>query len=547
MLRGFVVLRVIVVTTLLVSALLIQLTFSISLPLNLVYYLAAFAYGVSILSVATLGRIPPAGNASLQLLGDLFLITGLVYLSRGPESSFTFLYLATVTAGAVLLGRQGGLITAGLAAVFYAVLVQLMKTGALRAPAGLDEVEPRVFSDAALVSNVAMNVAAFLATGWLVSVAAEKLHDARDAARRRERDIARLMALHASVLSSMSSGLLTTGDDGLVTFANRAAFDLLGRPRDEVEGRHVGDLGLVDADEWRRISASHAETVRLEGTRPALGAGAYFGITATPLRDEAGRTSGRILIFQNLTDLKRLEGEVRLKEKMAAVGELAAGIAHEIRNPLASISGSVQVLRSTAVPESAERRLMEIVVSESQRLSRIIEDFLKYVKPRERSAEPVDAAGALRDVMSLLHHSDEVRPEHLIVVDVPPEPVVVEADPGQIRQIFWNLARNALAAMPEGGRLTVTARHGEGMWRVAIRDEGRGMTAEERDRLFTPFAHSFPGGTGLGLAIVYRIVEEHRGTIHVETAPMRGTTITISLPEAGRPAVARAAAVAEVA
>ena len=190
---------------------------------------------------------------------------------------------------------------------------------------------------------------------------------------------------------------------------------------------------------------------------------------------------------------------------------------------------------------------MGIVVSESQRLAHILEDFLRYVRPRERSVEPVNAPSALRDVLTLLSHSDEVSPQHDVHLDLAPDSVVLPADPGQLRQIFWNVARNAFAAMPAGGRLTVTSRRNGEAWTVAFADEGRGMTHEERDRLFTPFAHSFPGGTGLGLAIVYRIVEEHGGRIQVDTELNRGTTVTISLPApAGTPAVAGALAGTEV-
>jgi signal transduction histidine kinase len=176
---------------------------------------------------------------------------------------------------------------------------------------------------------------------------------------------------------------------------------------------------------------------------------------------------------------------------------------------------------------------MEIVVSESHRLSTILEDFLRYVRPKELAEEPVDAPAALDDVLTLLAHGDEVSSRHRVVQDFDPPSVVVQADPGQLRQIFWNVARNALAAMPGGGTLTVSARLQGGNWNVSFRDEGHGMTTDERDRLFTPFAHSFPGGTGLGLAIVHRIVEEHGGAIRVDSVPGRGTTVSISFPRAG--------------
>ena len=530
MLRAFVVLRVVFVSTLLLSAFLIQITFSTVLPLNFIYYLAAFAYSISIVATLSLERIPAETNAGVQLLGDLAVITGLVYVSGGPDSSFTFLYLSTVTAGSVLLGRQGGLATAGLAAVFYAVLVDLMFFDVVKP---VETSTRPLWSLPALVGNVALNVAAFVATALLVSVASDKLREARADVERRKTEIARLQALHSSVLTSMSSGVLTTDLDGRITFANRAAQELLGTPSVDLVGRPLLTLGLVGEAEWKRIAASDSEIFRLENARQSGEAEDYFGISVTALRDGSDHTIGRILIFQNLTELKRLEGEVRLKDKLAAVGELAAGIAHEIRNPLASISGSVQVLKNSSTPGSPEQRLMEIVVAESHRLSSILEDFLRYVRPKERAEEPVDAPSALDDVLTLLAHGDEASSRHRVVQDIHPRSVVVQADPGQLRQIFWNVARNALAAMPGGGTLTVSARVQGGHWNVSFKDEGHGMTTGERDRLFTPFAHSFPGGTGLGLAIVYRIVEEHGGTIRVDSAAGRGTIVSISLPLAG--------------
>jgi len=532
MLRAFVVLRVVIVSTLLLSAFLIQFTFSTALPLNFIYYLAAFAYSISIVAILSLDRIPAETNAGVQLLGDLVVITGLVYVSGGPDSGFTFLYLSTVTAGSVLLGRRGGLATAGLAAVFYAVLADLMFLDVVN-PLETAERTRHLWSLPTLVGNVALNVAAFVATALLVSFASDKLREARADVERRKAEIARLQSLHGSVLTSMSSGVLTTDLDGGVTYANRAAQELLGAPSVDLVGQPLLGLGLVGEADWNRIAASGSEILRFENARRSQDGEEYFGISATALRDGSGYTIGRILIFQNLTELKRLEGEVRLKDKLAAVGEVAAGIAHEIRNPLASISGSVQVLKNSSSPGSPEQRLMEIVVAESHRLSTILEDFLRYVRPKEHAVEPVDAPAALDDVLTLLAHGDEISSRHRVVRDFDPPSVVVLADPGQLRQIFWNVARNALAAMPGGGTLAVSAHLRGNHWSVSFADEGHGMTAEERNRLFTPFAHSFPGGTGLGLAIVHRIVEEHGGVIRVDTTPGRGTTVSISLPLAG--------------
>src|SRR6185369_6892099 len=214
-------------------------------------------------------------------------------------------------------------------------------------PVESTDVPPRLFTRAGLVGNVALNIFAFVAAALLVSAASEKLREARADVARRNAEIAGLQALHSSVLASMSSGLVTTDLDGNVTYANPAAFELLKRPEAEVVGRHVLSLGLLEASSWIELRNAATGILRFEGKRPAFGSDAYFGISAATLRDGGARTTGKMLIFQNLTELKKLEGEVRLKEKMAAVGELAAGIAHEIRNPLASISGSVQALRSS--------------------------------------------------------------------------------------------------------------------------------------------------------------------------------------------------------
>ncbi len=540
-LRGLMLFRLVIISTLIFSALLIQLTFSIELPLRPIYYLAAFAYGHSLTALLTFRRIGAEAHAALQIMGDLFVVTGLVYLSHGPDSGFTFLYLGVVAAGSILLGWRGGLVAAGLAAIFYAVLVDLTHFGILPIPDAGD-VPPRVWSMAGLVGNVVLNTSAFVATALLVAKVSAKLRETSQDLLRRKEEIARLQALHASVLSSMSSGVITADREGRIILVNRSAEELLHVPPGGLDGTHLLGLGLFDASTWGRIQGSDYEIQRYEASRVREGAEQFFGTTVSPLRGADGAVNGHILIFQNLTTLKRLEGEVRLKEKLAAVGELAAAIAHEIRNPLASISGSVQVLRGSAVPGTGDYRLMEIVVRESHRLSAILEDFLRYTRPREREVERVDAATALRDVMTLLSHSDEVTGVHRLETSIEPEVVNVLADPGQLRQVFWNLARNAVAAMPMGGTLRVTARLDGDRWRASFADEGRGMSAEERERLFTPFAHSFPGGTGLGLAIVYRIVEEHTGSIHVDTELGKGTTIVVELPVSRQNAVDRDAA-----
>ena len=250
---------------------------------------------------------------------------------------------------------------------------------------------------------------------------------------------------------------------------------------------------------------------------------------------------GFIYIFQDLTEIRVLEEEVGLKKRMAALGEMAAGMAHELRNPLASISGSVQVLRRDLPGGSEQAELMDIILKESRRLDQTIRDFLLFAKPGPFTPEIVDLTEILTGSLKLLKNSEEFRPTHQLRTQFHPEQIPVAVDPNRMRQVFWNLAKNALKAMPEGGTLTVKALgEMDGQVLVSFADEGFGMAEAEVGRNFQPFHGSFRNGTGLGLAIVYRIVQEHQGRIRVKSRRGTGTEVQILLPKAlaaARPAV----------
>lgn len=221
-----------------------------------------------------------------------------------------------------------------------------------------------------------------------------------------------------------------------------------------------------------------------------------------------------------------------MKDRMAAVGELAAGLAHEVGNPLAAISGSVQLLSSALPADDKQRRLLDIILKESQRLDRTIKGFLRFARPKERAVTRFDVAALLAENMALLRHSEEATGRHRFELVLDPPSAALVADPDQVSQIFWNLARNALRAMPDGGTLTLAGRAEGELYRIEVRDTGRGMTEEQRTKLFQPFQSFFDGGTGIGMAIVYRIVQEHAGRLAIESRPGQGTTIVVELPVA---------------
>jgi two-component system sensor histidine kinase PilS (NtrC family) len=523
-LRFYGAIRLVVVLAIVLSAILIQATAGLALPLSYLYGVGGCAAALSLFLYATDTRLPGRVSAGIQLGGDLVLVTALVYFSGGSDSVFSFLYLVVVGAGSFLLLRPGGLLTASLASVLYGAMIELAAYGMLPPPPLSEPPERAEHSLYALV----VNILAFYSVALLTALIAEKLSAARSEVMLRRTEVDRLRSLHADVIDSMSSGLAAVDDEGRMTFLNRAGAEILGTARSAAPGRWVWDVGLLTQGEFTSAVGSNDadEFARGEAVIDVEGARRLIGYSVRPLRG----ASGHLILFQDLTELRRLEEEARARDKLAAIGKLAAGIAHEIRNPLASISGSAQMLGNEMARGSSERRLIEIIVSESVRLSKILEDFLRYTRPGPRRVESFDVASSLLEAMDLFSNSDEVGDHHRLELQVDPPRSLMQGDPDQIRQIFWNVAKNAVRAMPDGGMLEVRGREDGAWYRIVFRDTGRGMTSEERDALFQPFATAFDEGTGLGMAIVRRLTEDHGGTIRVDSRPGEGTRIEIRLP-----------------
>jgi two-component system sensor histidine kinase PilS (NtrC family) len=526
------VIRIAVLLLILLSAILVQAGSGVSLEISFLWGVNGAA-GLLALFHWTLGRRLPARlSASLQFAGDLAIVTVLVYSSGGPDSVFNFLYLVVIGASAFLLYRTGAVLVASVAAVLYGSMVQLLAYGVLPMPA-LAPVTP--WSGARIRFNLAVTVAGFYGVAFMVSYLSEKLQRASLELELEQKALQRLQNLYGNVIATMSSGLLTADAERRVIFLNRAGGAILGIDPARAAGKTLAHIGFDFPEDWGAIQArargqaTHRGEIEID--RPA--GRQVLGYSLRILKDDLGE-EGALMLFQDLTEIKKLERRVRFNEQLAAVGELAAGIAHEIRNPLASISGSVQVLAKELNVGSAERRLMEIIVSESKRLSKILEDFLRFVRPQERKVTVFDVARTITEVMDLFRLSDEVSDAHRIAAHVSPASSLLPGDPDQIRQIVYNVAKNAVRAMTAGGSLTVFGREEDGWYSIRFVDTGTGMSEEQLARLFTPFATAFDGGTGLGMAIVRRIVEDHGGVIDAESKPGEGTTVTILLPREER-------------
>jgi two-component system sensor histidine kinase PilS (NtrC family) len=538
--------RVAVLLLILLSALLVQAGSGATLEISFLWAVNAAAAGLALFHWTVGRHLSPRLSAAIQLAGDLAIVTVLVYSSGGPDSVFNFLYLVVIGASAFLLYRAGAVLVASVAAVLYGSMVQLLTYGVLPMPA-LAPVAP--WSPARIRFNLAITVAGFYGVAFMASYLSEKLQKANLELELEQKALQRLQNLYGNVIATMSSGLLTADSEQRVIFLNRAGGTLLNLDPGRAAGKTLTEIGLASlAEDWPAIRqrARGEATYRgeIEIDRPT--GRQVVGYSLRVLKDDLGE-EGTLMLFQDLTEMKKLERRARFTEQLAAVGELAAGIAHEIRNPLASISGSVQVLAKDPSVGGAERRLMEIIVSESKRLSKILEDFLRFVRPQERKVGLFDVARTVSEVMDLFRLSDEVSDAHQIAVDVSPPSSMLAGDADQIRQIVYNVAKNAVRAMNAGGNLTVRGREEDGWYSIRFIDTGRGMSPEQLARLFTPFATAFDGGTGLGMAIVRRIVEDHGGVIDAESKPGEGTTVAILLPrgaEATRTSEPHAAALA---
>lgn len=531
--RMLIAVRVVVVTTLLLASLIIQYTVREVLPLNYLYSTAGVTYALTLFYIALAYAVPSRDlNLMIQIGGDLGVETLLVYFTGGLESPFSFLYLVSIITASMLLYRRGGLLAASGASILYGVLVDLMYYAVVRTP------EQSIFSASSWSSsrvyfNMAANFAGFYATALLTSYLSEQLKRTSRELDANRQNLAELRALNQNVVESIPSGLITLSSFGTASFVNPAGAEILQLPPMEILGRHVTELGFFTVEAWNETRDELAAGIvvrREHDDFHARGNRRTVGFAVSPLSTLDGMSAGYTVIFQDLTEMKKLEAEVRLKDRMAAVGELSAGIAHEIRNPLAAIAGSVQVLKSSNSLTPQEQRLMSIVLKESERLNKSISDFLRFVRPQEKRALEFDVAASLAETLDLLANSPELQATHVIVREIHPPSFLIVGDADQIRQVFWNIARNAVQAMPQGGTLTVRTQVDDDAVRILFIDSGRGMSSADLSRLFQPFRTNFPSGTGLGMAISYRIVQEHGGRIDVTSQPGEGTQIAIALP-----------------
>ena len=549
-LAAHIAIRLVVATVLLGSAVFVQLREPGAWPISPFFFLIGLTYAVSlgfIGSLRVVDRHPWLTDVHFGI--DAVIVSAAVFLTGGVESLFTILFMLPIVAASSVQSRRGGLLLAALSTILFVgvVLAQyLYATGNLSLPFSLDlpfDLPPANVAQ----YTVGLNVFGFFAVAILSGSLAERARVGEVQLEQATEEIADLQAFNQYVLDNLTSGLVTTDAENRIVTFNRSAMLItgmagalpIGKPADEVMQLPSVFASSI-TDDLSRVRSKRADIQyrRPDGQVIDLG----LSVAALPLPDGS---RGHLYTFQDVTDVKRFEQNARLQQRLAAVGEMAAGIAHEIRNPLASMSGSMQMLKQDLPLSGDQAQLMDIVLRESERLNQTIKSFLAYARPQRFQVQRLDLRLMVQETAMLLRNSTEVEERHDIQVRQADHVVMIDADESQIRQIMWNLATNGLRAMPEGGTLTLSAveeERGGQRWTVLlVEDEGVGIAPEEIDAIFQPFRGSFGKGTGLGLAIVHRIVTDYGGHIDVHPRDTGGTIFRVSFPAARDAAAARQA------
>jgi two-component system sensor histidine kinase PilS (NtrC family) len=554
--KVLVICRVVIITLLLSIILFIQFKQGVGLfitPNDLVYYFIGLTYLITLIYVPFLNKAKNVEQfAYLQHIVDVVLITLLIYLTGGIESFFVIAYIFSVISGSIILYTRGAYFVASISNIAYGTFLILEYHGVIH-PLYNSLSSGYHYSSSYVLYRVLVYALAFFVVSFLSSHLAGELRLKKRELIQKQDDYEKLEAFNRDIVRSLDSGLLTIDSRGRITSFNKTAQKILGLSSVAMDQADIGQL-FPDIDDalLGMVENSPKENPyeRYETTfADKTGKNLFLGFSVSPLRDNNDRVIGKTFIFQDITKFKEMEEQVKRSDRMATIGEFAAGIAHEIRNPLTSLSGSIQVLKEELKLKGANRHLMDIILRESERLNNLITDFLLFAQPSRIQREKLDIGEVINETLRLF----ENWPDHNRAIKIVTElegKTSLSGDPSQLKQLFWNLFINAAQIMPHGGELKVNLEtvSGDGtsntlkgvkkekeipFARISVSDTGDGIKPKEKEKIFEPFFTTKERGTGLGLAIVHRIVENHEGFISVKSQRGKGTTFEIFLPMEG--------------
>ena len=546
--KWLMLLRLLFATFLLVATVIVQArAYSTFLNTSLLslYILTGVIYFLTLFYALLLKRITRhILLAYVQLLLDVLFVTALIYVTGGIESIFSFMYILAIINAAIMLYRRGGLLIASASAICYGSLLDLQYFNIVH-PFYTRATGLMTYSIGYYFYTLLMNIAAFYVVALLSSYLAEEIRRSGVKLKAKQYDLDQLELLHRNIVQSITTGLITLNDRLKITYANPAAEVICGSGFVELEGSYIGDIFpkivphlFISAGGYGSIDMAHRQKgIDIDFARQD-GAKLHLGFSQSILRDPGGDEMGLILIFQDLTEFRQMEEQVRRMDRLAVAGELAAGIAHEIKNPLASLSGSIQMLRDEVEFGPMQQRLMDITMREAERLNALVNEFLLFSRPERAVDQSVDVNEVIKNTLEMMKNSPELsRP--IRIEKKLTDNLWVYIDAQRLQQVIWNLVLNAVQEMKNSGRLTITtairtnqsgADNKHELAEISIADTGPGILPENQGKVFDPFFTTKDQGTGLGLTIVHRIMEDYGGKIFLESDGRSGTTFTLHLP-----------------
>jgi two-component system sensor histidine kinase PilS (NtrC family) len=490
--------------------------------------------------------------AWFQVMGDLCVIGGIIFTTGGVESPLSFLFLFVIVASSVMLPRAACYLTASGASIIYGLLVDLEYFNVIQAVYFFPK-STVSYQGAYLFYTIAINIASFFSVAYLSSILNNRLRLIKDELQNKNIDFKKLQDFHQNVVQNMVNGLMTTDLEGRVTSVNVACESITGFSLNESIGKYCYEL--LPMQELSRLFTYKGDSISMpyhmegeceqkegETILISLKISHLLSAEADLKKNLKQQVEGYICVFEDRTEIHNMEEKMKQSEQMAAVGKFSAGLAHEIRNPLASLSGSIQVLRETLETDEDQQQLMNIVIKETERVNDIVTDFLTYSQPRKSKVTVIDLTQLLQDIVTLMKNSNEYDPSINIQLVAPPDHMIIQSEEAQIKQMVWNLCINGIQAMDKSGNLTMTLRKVEGYKHkkfetnrrgvvIIVEDQGRGIPPDEQESIFDPFFTTREEGVGLGLPTVKQIVERFAGYIGVESELNQGTCFNVFLPQ----------------
>jgi len=525
-LKVFVVLRVIVITLLVGTGAFFYFKIGLRNEAILLVFIIFIVYFLSFLYLLLYPLFQKFVNwfKGIQVSFDIIIASAVIYVTGGMSSPFIFFYALIIIFANIMLTRNAGYVAATSSAALYLIIVLYQLHQEYSFSIKEFPLSPIVLEDKEL-TYAFFKIAGFLFVAMLSGYLSERMRLTRKELRESKENLVILENLHENILQNLISGVITLDLQRRLISINKTALEILGITSvDKVMGKELNNLIPM-------LSIEKSLTKRSEESLHSTTDGRHLTLefSSSILKNSEGETGGYIIIFQDITEVKELEKRLRASEKMALMGQLAAGLAHEIRNPLSSISGAIEVLCDEVKPTEDNTHLLNVVTQEVQRLNLLVEDFLLFARPIQKPEVSVDISQVIDKTVELF--SSATHRNGLQVVVNTEKELYVQVDPYRLKQVIWNLLLNAIQAMPNGGKIVVEAHLEEGDVVIKVLDEGCGINEGVIPRIFEPFFTTKGGGTGLGLAIVKRVVEGYDGRINVISSEDKGTAFIITLPK----------------